>query len=377
MEPTRPVLVLGAGIAGMTVADELAKNRVPVLLLERETRIGGHAARWACMATERCQKCSACLVSDVKARVLESPLVEVRTCGRLEEFSGAGETIRVRVLPVNGRGPSTDGAGNKSDGRPIQLEETWEADAVFVATGFETFPAEEKPMLRYKELDRVITTEDLDRAMRQDRLGSLPGGQEEAARIAFLQCVGSRDREAGRDYCSQVCCKTSLRLAGRLLHEKPDWGVTLFYIDLQVFGKGFRTFYRSLRDRIRLVQGVPGEVLLADDGRVALVFEEVKSGRLVTESFDLVVLAVGMVPAADAAELSSRLGIPLERHGFFERARGRQGLRIYTVGACEGPVDIPGARRQAQEAVGHYLASRMGTVRERSSGKDGSACDEG
>ncbi len=358
MDSRRPVLVIGAGVAGLTAAEELARNDVNVLLLEKQDKVGGHAARWACMATDRCQKCSACIVSDLKRRVLEDPRVQVYTGGRLEGLSFKEGCIRAGAVPVRGPGEPGPGAGLRAEGRPLRERVGWEVDAVFVATGFEVFPADQKPLLHYGELDAVITTADLDRALREDRIESLPGAASPQPRAAFLQCVGSRDREAGRDYCSQVCCKTSLRLAARMLHERPEWAITVFYIDLQVFGKGFRQFFRSLQGRVGIVQGVPSEVLPAEGNRVSLVFEDAASGALRTEAFDLVVLAVGMLPSKDSAELSGRLHIPLESRGFFRQTNGARGSRVYAVGACTAPTDIPGARRQAMEAVARYLASR-------------------
>ena len=352
-----PVLVLGGGVAGLTAAEELARNGVRVLLLEKQGQVGGHAVRWACMATERCQKCSACVATDLKRRVLENPLVEVYTGGTLEGVTAEDGAVKARAVPVPENGHAAGEGRGAREGRALREGLTWEVDAVFVAAGFETFPAEQKPMLHYRELEAVITTEDLDRVILEDRLGSLPSAGSPSPRAAFLQCIGSRDREAGRDYCSQVCCKNSLRLAARLLHERPEWAVTVFYIDLQVFGKGFREFYRALEGRIRVVQGVPSEVLPSAEGKlVSLVFEEPATGELKTEAFDLVVLAVGMLPPRDASALSGLLQVPLERRGFLRKTSGTNGSRFYTVGACRAPTDIPGARRQAMEAVGHYLA---------------------
>ncbi len=217
-------------------------------------------------------------------------------------------------------------------------------------------------MLHYRELKAVITTEDLNRMIREDRLESLSLSNDKKLPVAFLQCIGSRDREAGRDYCSQVCCKTSLRLAARLLDENPDCEITLFYIDLQVYGKGFREFYRSFKDRLRLIQGVPSELLPADENKVALVFESPDDGELKTEIFERVVLAVGMLPAHGSQELAGQLKVPLERGGFFRKMPGRKASRIYTLGSCRAPMDIVGTRRQAKEAAAQYL-TKGGLIR--------------
>ncbi len=355
MTRQRPVLVLGGGIAGLAAAEELARNRVEVLLLEKQLQVGGHASRWACMATDRCQKCNACTAADSKRRVLENPLISVYTGGRLEALSTGEGAIRVEAVPVEGAGGPSAREGAQTEGQVLSEPLAWDVDALFVATGFEVFPAEEKPMLLYEESDAVMTTADLDRAILEDRVPSLAAAGNPEPSVAFLQCVGSRDREAGRDYCSQVCCKTSLRMAARLLHEDPNWAVTVFYMDLQVFGKGFREFYRSLEGRVRLVQGVPSELLPAEGDKVSLVFEEPGTGVLRTEVFDLAVLAVGMLPPRDAADISGILKVPLDGRGFLPKSFGGNGDRVYTIGACRGPTDIPGSRRQAMDAVARYL----------------------
>lgn len=359
MDQTGPVLILGGGIAGLTAAGELARNRVPVLLLERESRLGGHTARWACMATEKCQKCSACLVMDAKQKVLEDPLVRVYTCGDLDDVSIGNGSVRVRATPLQERSAGYRGGDDKREGEVLNAPVDWEVDALFVATGFTPFPAREKPLLHVEEFSQVMTTEDLDQVIREDRLSTLSVAGEPKPRVAFLQCVGSRDREAGRDYCSQVCCKTSLRFANRILHERPDLELTVFYIDLQIMGKGFREFYRSLKGRIRFVQGVPSEVLSAEGDQIALVYEDPAQGELKTESFGIVVLAVGMLPCDGSVRLAKILDLPLERGGFFKKVLGDKGSRLYSLGACCSPIDIPGARQQALEAVGCYLTQRL------------------
>ena len=259
-------------------------------------------------------------------------------------------------MPVSESGVASGEGGVRTEGRLLQESLDWEVDAVFVATGFETFPAEEKPLLQYGKLDAVTTTADLDRVILEDRIDSLPTAGIPEPRVAFLQCIGSRDREAGRDYCSQVCCKTSLRLAARLLHERPAWAITIFYIDLQVFGKGSGNSTGPWKAGSVSFKAFRARCSLKRITRHHLYSRNLPQGQLKTETFDLVILAVGMLPPKDAAELSGLLQVPLERRGFFEKATGANGSRFYTVGACRAPTDIPGARRQAMEAVAQYLA---------------------
>ncbi len=356
---TRPVLVLGGGVAGLTAAGALASSRVPVVLVERAQDLGGHGRLWPCMATGACQKCSACLVEDARKTVTESQLVEVFTSWRLDRCTRSDSGFRVEAIPAERpRADSEGGLVHCGAERPREpARRSWDVDALFVATGFQPFPAEKKPMLGYGRIPQVLTTVDLDLLVKQDRIRSPWPDTKGNRKVAFLQCVGSRDREGGRDYCSQVCCKTSLRLANKLISERPDLEVTVFYIDLQVHGKGFRQVFRGLKDRARFVQGVPSEVLPSETDGAALVYEDPATGSLKTESFGAVVLAVGMVPDEDAGHVASLLGLARGMGGFFE-APAEKTDRVYPIGACRAPTDIAGARRQALSAVAGYLASR-------------------
>lgn len=356
----RPVLVLGGGVAGLTAAGALAAGRVPVVLVERARDLGGHGRLWPCMATGTCQKCSACLVEDARKAVAESRLVEIFTSWRVDKCTRDNGGFRVEATPVEGpqgnleQGPVRCKAERSS---PAPERRSWDVDALFVATGFRPFPAEKKPMLGYGKIPQVLTTVDLDFLVKQERTRSPWPGSNGNRRIAFLQCVGSRDREGGRDYCSQVCCKTTLRLANKLLADRPDLEITVFYIDLQIHGKGFRQVFGGLKERVRFVQGVPSEVLPLDPDGAALVYEDPASGVLKTESFGAVVLAVGMVPDEEAGDVASILGLARGKGGFFTAPDGTTD-RIYPIGACLAPTDIAGARRQALSAVARYLASR-------------------
>ena len=373
---TKPVLVLGGGVAGLTAALALAGNGLPVVLAERQPSLGGHVAGWSCMATERCLKCSSCLVADLKRDVLGDSRIRTVTRATLGESSRRNGGFQVRLLPVppppgpHAEKPEAPDSGASAqpaaamppeplpekpeapEGETLLAPEELAVDSIFLATGFEPFPAGKKPMLGYGKLEQVVTTVDLNRVLLEDRVASLPVAAAADPRVAFLLCVGSRDREAGREYCSQVCCKTSLRLAARLLHERPDWQISLFYIDLQVMGKGFREFVREYSGRIRFLQGVPGEVLPAADDQVSLTFES-PAGAVRTETFGLVVLAVGMTPGEDTARLAGSLELAVGSKGFLE-ATDAAG-RVFAIGACRGPMDIPAARREALAAVGRYL----------------------
>ena len=350
------VAVVGGGIAGLRTATALADIGFEVTVVERALRPGGHAAQWACMATEACAKCSACLVQDQLGKALRHPRIHLILGAEVSSIAGAVGGFRLPVLPVSG------GNGQRSAWTELVLTSPREiaADAVVVATGFEPHDAATNPLLGYGRLEGVATTQDLDEALRHDDLsGFLPAGGD-ARRLAFIQCVGSRDRQSGHQYCSQFCCRTTIRLARRLRHLRPELEIVVFYIDLQVMTKEFSGFYEQARNEgIQFLQGVPAEIIPGEDRPLRVYSVPPGSARAVPLEFDRIVLAIGLSPTSSHPALAERLGVDLDTLGYFStNGSGRRG--VFFAGGCAGPTDIQGSFRQAL-AVAAQVAQ---TVRE-------------
>ncbi|MFH2009495.1 MAG: FAD-dependent oxidoreductase [bacterium] len=347
------VLVVGGGIAGLTAASALADLGVGVTLVEREVELGGHAAEWACMATDACARCSACLVQDQLHRVLVHPKIRVVTGAQVSAIEGGPGHFRLDVAPVKGNGQN----GRKG---PTQLRlrsrYTEMAGCVVLATGFGPFDPTLEPLLGYGRFPGVMTTRELDRALRQDDLNALLSPEAGPQRVAFIQCVGSRDRERGREYCSQFCCRTTIRLVRRLRYLRPEIEPTVFYIDLQLMSKEFSTFFEEARRFVRFVQGVPAEISPGDTEGSLRVYSA-PSGAEKTEAFDFdrVVLAVGMAPPSQQPALVGLFG--LEVNGFGHVASDALGETsrpgILAIGACVGPTDIQSSCKRALAAASH------------------------
>ena len=212
----------------------------------------------------------------------------------------------------------------------------------------------------------MITTADLDRLLREDDLGSFAPQGDAPLRVAFIQCVGSRDRKSGREYCSQFCCRTTIRLVQRLRYLRPAVEATVFYIDLQIMSKEFGTFYDRAREEVRFIQGVPAEVCCGEtEGTLRVYSVAPDTDRTEAFEFDRVVLAIGLAPTPSHPELSQALGIELNELGYFPangsgRALGNGRSGVFFAGGCAGPTDIQGSCRQAL-AVATAVA---GVVRE-------------
>jgi len=136
-----------------------------------------------------------------------------------------------------------------------------------------------------------------------------------------------------------------MKLAALIRHQSPDTKVTIFYIDLQTAGKGFARFFDDYRGDIRFVRGVPVEILQTASGELEVKFEDISQGKVCRDTFDLVVLSVGISPRTDSWDLARILGIDMADDGFFDTATsvgsndtGVGG--IFLAGTCQGPKDI-------------------------------------
>jgi len=242
-----------------------------------------------------------------------------------------------------------------------QKEEFVEVDIATVinATGFDIFDATRRPELGYGVYPQVITTLEFERlasasgptAGRISLNGNLP------KRVVFIQCVGSRDVGLGAPWCSRVCCMAVAKQA-HLAHDRlPGAEITVFYIDVRAFGKGFEEFYDRVRhEGVLYRKGLPSEVLRRGDHLVVRA-EDMLLGEMVEVEADLVVLAVGIAPRKDASQVAEMLHLRLDDSGFFAedhpKVRTVESSQpgIYLAGCCQGPKDIPDTVAHAKAAA--------------------------
>ena len=350
------VLIVGGGIAGATVARRLGQAGVTVHLVEKQADIGGHAADMGCKATDTCLRCNVCVADEIFRSVRSAPNVCLHTSSKLHGLEpGRNGTRFMAVLAPSGKD------------EPVTIG----ADAVVLAVGYEPFDPVENSAYRYEAIPNVITGIEAERQLSDRNRITRPSDGEVPGRVAFIQCVGSRTEETYRrpedtDYCSAVCCSYALRIGQRIKHQAEDSRITVFYMDIQNFGKGFAEFYARCKERMRFVRSRPYEVRPGRDGSVMVKFtpESVAVGEekaVCEEEFDLVVLSVGIRPPADAWRLSDLLGVPLDDQGFFGRKCASafpdvQQEGIYVVGTCESPKDIAGSMAQAEAVSTAILA---------------------
>jgi heterodisulfide reductase subunit A len=398
------VLVVGSGIAGIASALELANSGISIYLLEKEALIGGHSASFCCKAIDICSKCSACVVFDKIKEAVNHPQITFLTNSTIKRFSGELGNFRVEIIQqpryvdenrcvacglcteicpadpkaiylpfaeatpfsyildegrcLRFKGEKCDLCQESCPTKAIEFElklkeQELSVGAVIVATGFDVFDAREKGSLGYGRYPNVLTGLDLEQIFTHEGHLILPINGKEPQNIAFIQCVGSRDEDHG--YCSQVCCKYAMKLAGLINYQNPDTRVTIFYIDLQTTGKGFAQFYENYKGSIRFVRGVPVEILQTSSGELEVRFEDIAQGKVCRDTFDLVILSVGISPRKNSWDLARILGINLAEDGFFDIKHPLSSNEtnvngIFVAGTCQGPKDIP-------DSIAHGIAA--------------------
>ncbi len=234
-----------------------------------------------------------------------------------------------------------------------------EVAAIIVATGFDPFDAHLKPEYGYGLYDNVITGLQFERLSSASgpTFGEIKLDDRTIKDVIFIQCVGSRDRSLGNPYCSRVCCMYTAKQAHLVREKLPEARVTVFYMDIRAFGKGFEEFYdRVKEERVLYRRGNPSEIYRRGE-RLVVRGEDTLLGEPVEVEADLVVLAVGLVPRADVEDVADLLHLSRSDDGFFREAHPK--LRptdtevegIFLAGCCQGPKDIPDAVAQAKAAA--------------------------
>jgi heterodisulfide reductase subunit A len=235
--------------------------------------------------------------------------------------------------------------------------------SVVIAAGVDPYDASQKVEYGYQRFKNVITAKDLDEMLRYQGTLSRPSDGKLPKEVAFFQCVGSRDESIGNLYCSQVCCAYALRLIKLIRHQYPDVKATFLYMDIQPAGASFQQFLISCREDkgIRLIRSLPSKVYhspLSDILRVR--FTDPGKGDVVEESFDLIVLSVGMVLRKDTKSLAELFGLSFTEDGFIAPPPAQTGL--FVTGACSGPKDIDRSISQAKSTaflVQQHLKGRV------------------
>ena len=239
---------------------------------------------------------------------------------------------------------------------------------IIIATGFQTFDAKRVRQYGYGVYPNVYTALEVERLVNASGPTSgeviLRDGRQPKA-IGIIHCVGSRDKRTNR-WCSRVCCMYSMKLA-HLLKEHTDAEVYNFYIDIRAPGKGYEEFYDKLNEEgVHFVRGRVGEVndwgmSPEEEGKLVIRVEDTLAGFVRRIPVDMVVLATGLEPQADAQDVRRLFNMSCGTEGFFlERHPKLAPVNTFTdgifiAGCCQGPRDIPDTVAQAGAAAAEAM----------------------
>ncbi|HOF06277.1 MAG TPA: NAD(P)-binding protein, partial [Syntrophales bacterium] len=254
-------------------------------------------------------------------------------------------------------------------------EETIEVGAVIAAPGFEVFDARLRGEYGFGIYQNVVTSIQFERILSASgpyfgHVQRISDGRE-PKKIAFIQCVGSRDTSCGNSWCSSVCCMYATKEAIIGKEHAKELEPTIFFMDIRAHGKDFDRFVNRAKDEygIRYIRSMPSTIKELQQSKNLLLKYVQEDGSLIEEEFDMVVLSVGLCPPPEAAALAQALGIELEEHGFCKTAlenpveTTRNG--VFVCGAFGGPKDIPETVMEASGAAAcaaGILAARRGTM---------------
>ncbi len=247
--------------------------------------------------------------------------------------------------------------------------------AIVLTPGFKTVDGNVRPELGYGQYANVVTSLEFERILSAS--GPFAGTVQRISdgkhpkKIAFIQCVGSRDTSCGNDYCSSVCCMYATKEAIIAREHDNNIQPTIFYMDVRAFGKNFETYYERAKSEsgVRYVKCAVSRVREDYNTKNLLITYIDEAGKVVEEEFEMVVLSVGLEPAKHTVAMARRLGVEVDKYGFAvtnsfaPHSTSKDG--IYVCGAYQGPKDIPETVAQASGAAadaGAPLAMARGTM---------------
>ena len=243
-----------------------------------------------------------------------------------------------------------------------QKDEEFELNvgSVIVATGYDIFDPQVIETLGYGRYSNVVTALEFERLISASGpLGghlTRPSDKKEPKKLAFINCVGSRDIK-NNPYCSSCCCMYTTKEAMIAYEHDNEIETSIFYIDLRAAGKGFREYIERGENNyaIKYIKGKVAKILEDDQSNPLIIYEDISTSQVKQLKFDMVILATTMVPKKDANELAKILGVKLDDFNFFKgdsfhpQLSSKEG--IFLCGACREPMDIPSSVIDASGAA--------------------------
>jgi heterodisulfide reductase subunit A2 len=418
-------LVIGAGIAGGEAALNLANTGYKVLLVDKDLSVGGKMIMLSKVFPTL--DCSACITTPKVSEVSRHPNVTIFTGTEVSNIKKVSENeftakvtkhpryVRVedctscqlceQACPVSVRDQyQYDLVGRKAAYIPFSIcspkaaaididnctlcgacekvcptncidftQEVEEMDlhvkTVVIATGFDMFDPKKMPRYGYGQYKNVITALQMERQLAPTRPFNTilrPGDGKVPDRLAYVLCVGSRDASIGNPICSQICCMYSIKQAQLLMGALPMADVTIYYINIRSFGKGFEEFYQQAKGMgVNFVKGKIGRITEKAGGNLILRYEDINEGKVQEAEHDMVILSNGVLPNSGIDKFFVNEKLQLDPFNFVGQtdmlaSPARTSIEgVFVAGTATGPMDIPdsilSAGAASSEAISYLI----------------------
>jgi heterodisulfide reductase subunit A len=414
---SNPVLIIGAGVAGMTAAVELADSGIKTILVERQETVGGNALDlYKAFPTDDCFYCfegnrwrpgiRKCFY---RSALTDQPNITLKMNTDVEDISGTpGQfTVKLNVGPeyvhpkkctmcgfcldkseafrllspqcqpqavVYDPTKSDEGAKQAEEECPTKAinlsaqatEETVQVSDIIIATGYHEMQPINVDEYHYGKHPNIITQLELAKIIDPigESAGALvrPSDGKPAKNVMMVQCVGSRD-ENYYPYCSKICCIFALKHANILTQERDDVRVSVVYMDIRTYDR-YERYYRESRDSgVEFVRGRVSLIETRKDGDLDITVYDSLLNKYLKFSVDLFVLSSALEPPKGADKLIETLGIK-SASGFVGMADPASenevvvGDHVYACGTALGPAEVPESVTQARAVVSKILQNR-------------------
>lgn len=425
-------VVVGAGIAGGEAALNLANTGYKVLLVEKDRSIGGKMILLSKVFPTL--DCAACITTPKVSEIVRHKNITLFTESEVTDIYKNGDNVFVaqitkkpryvhvedctacqlceKACPVSVRDQYQFGlVGRKAAFIPFSIAnpkaaaididnctlcgacekvcptncidfsmetEYYElhAKTVIMATGFSLFNPLEIPRYGYERYKNVITSMQMEREIAPTRPFNTilrPGDGKVPDKIAYVLCVGSRDQTVGNPICSQVCCMYSIKQAQLLMGALPMADVTIYYINIRSFGKGFEEFYQQAKDMgVNFVKGKIGKISEKENGNLILRYEDISEGVVKEAEHDMVVLSVGAKSNPTVKNMFHDDALKLDPYNFIAlndlmASPSNTSIEgVFVAGTASGPMDIPdsilSAGSASADAISYLIQQEFDTV---------------
>ena len=359
-------LVVGAGIAGINAALDLANSGYKVYLVEKSPTVGGHMAQLD--KTFPTMDCSSCITTPKMSEVARNPNIELMTYSEVVSLDGYVGNFQVRIekYPHYIDQNTCTGCGHCIDTCPVECANEFDlgmkprkaiylsfpqavpgeytidmnhcircgicaevcptsavryddkpefvdvkVGTIILATGFQPYDATRMGQYGFGRHKNVINALQMERLLSSygptEGKVKRPSDLKEPKSIVWVQCVGSREFTGkGRKYCSRVCCMYATKQARSYKEKHPDTQLFIFYIDLRAFGKGYEEFYNDTAKNygIKFIRGRVAEILEGENDNVIIRAEDTTLQRPIELEVDMVVLSIGLEPREDIDDIA-------------------------------------------------------------------------